>query len=279
MSSTLIHCAEFVRGHPTRENPPTDRAQTLPSVGRVLRARLPKVQVSPGRRQYCPRSPRPGGFALARTISAIRRGTFGPCGYSITVVECPLTTELSGRPRCPCRGQTRRVMPHGPLERVVRLHCLHRSLLRRSAIRVCHPGPVAFQRSMTSTGRRIEMSFRGFAERGRPPLFTTARDNASSESSGSSLYSRARMACASTLARSDFKVRRETGLFTIVCLSHAEYVARCTARGVANYNETPGQQAVANDAAFAIVLARVFDLDRDALEDDDCVFKVQPSIG
>ena len=123
------------------------------------------------------------------------------------------------------------------------------------------------------------MSFRGFAERGRPPLFTTARDNASSESSGSSLYSRARMECASTFARSDFKVRRETSLFTIVCLSHAEYMARCAPRGVADYNEAPGQQAVADDAAFAVVLALIFDLDRGALEDDGCVVKVQPPIG
>ena len=86
------------------------------------------------------------------------------------------------------------------------------------------------------------------------------------------------MECASTLARSDFKVRRETGFFTVVCLSHAGYVARCAPRGVANYDETAGQQAVANDAAFAVVLARVFDLDRGALEDNVCVLKVQPPI-
>src|SRR4029077_31243 len=34
---------------------------------------------------------------------------------------CVLTTGLSGRPQCPCRGQTRPTMPHGPLQRVVRL--------------------------------------------------------------------------------------------------------------------------------------------------------------
>ena len=69
------------------------------------------------------------------------------------------------------------------------LHWLHRRLLRRSAIRVCQPGPVALHCSMTSTGRRIEMSFRGLSDRGRPPLFTTALDSACSDSSGSSLYS------------------------------------------------------------------------------------------
>jgi len=34
--------------------------------------------------------------------------------------NCHLTTELSGRARCPCRGQTRPTMCPGPLQRVVR---------------------------------------------------------------------------------------------------------------------------------------------------------------
>src|SRR5258708_6974083 len=44
-----------------------------------------------------------------------------------------LTTELSGRPRPPCRGQTRPTMPHGPLERVVRqlFHDSTRRIARR----------------------------------------------------------------------------------------------------------------------------------------------------
>ena len=75
------------------------------------------------------------------------------------------------------------------VDRRVRLHGNHRVLVRRSAMRVCQPGPVAFHRSMTSSGSRIEMSLRGLADRGRPPLFTTARDKAFSVSSGSSLYS------------------------------------------------------------------------------------------
>src|SRR5258706_5607785 len=110
-----------------------------------------------------------------------------------------LTTELSGRPRCrlphaePANNllaaRVRPTIVHGPLQRVVRLHGPHRRLLSRSAMRVCQPGPVAFHRSMTSTGSRIEMSLRGFAERGRPPLFTAARDKACAVSFGSSLYS------------------------------------------------------------------------------------------
>ena len=104
---------------------------------------------------------------------------------------------------------------------------------------------------------RTEMSLRGFADRGRPPLFTTARDRASSVRSGSSLYSWARMECASTLARSDFKVRRETGFLTIVGLSHAEYVARGAARGVTDYDEPPGEQSIARNRRAAQTLAEV----------------------
>lgn len=92
-------------------------------------------------------------------------------------------------------------------------------------MRVCQPGPVALQRAMTSAGRRIEMSFLGFGERGRPPLFTLARANMSDVSCGSSRNSAAPTACASTRARSDFKVRREAFLFAVIGFSHAENAA------------------------------------------------------
>jgi len=65
----------------------------------------------------------------------------------------------------------------------------YRILLSRSAMRVCQPGPVALQRWMTSAGRRREMSCLGLDERGRPPLFTTARDKLRLVSEGNSLYS------------------------------------------------------------------------------------------
>jgi hypothetical protein len=96
------------------------------------------------------------------------------------------------------------------------------TLLRRSAMRVCQPGPVARHRATTSAGRRKEMSCRGFAERGRPPLLTVARESISSVSSGSCSCSGREMRRASTRARSDFEVRCETGLLTMVGLAHAE---------------------------------------------------------
>jgi hypothetical protein len=83
------------------------------------------------------------------------------------------------------------------------------------------------------------------------------------------------MACASTLARSDFKVRRETGFFTIVCLSH---VPSFTPRGIADHDETAGQQAITNDATLTIVHAQVLNVDRNALEDDGGVLEIQPAI-
>jgi len=47
------------------------------------------------------------------------------------------------------------------------------ALLRRAAIRVCQPGPVDFQRSITSAGNRKVSNLRGFAETGRPRFFKT----------------------------------------------------------------------------------------------------------
>jgi len=65
----------------------------------------------------------------------------------------------------------------------------YRDLLSRSAIRVCHPGPVAFQRSITFAGSRREINFRGFAETGRPPFFNFARSSISVVRRGNSSYS------------------------------------------------------------------------------------------
>jgi predicted SpoU family rRNA methylase len=77
------------------------------------------------------------------------------------------------------------------------------------------------------------------------------------------------------LARSDFKVRREERFFTIVGLSHAEYVANRAASSVADYDQATGQQPVADDAGLAVVPALVFELNRRTLEDEGGIFKVQ----
>jgi hypothetical protein len=152
-------------------------------------------------------------------------------------------------------------------------------LASRSAMRVCQPGPVARQRATTSGGRRKLMSCRGLADRGRPPLLTTARASMLSVSSGSFRYSDGLMTCASTRARSEPKVRREAVLLTVVGLSHAEDVANRATRGVADDYEPASEQTEAEDSAFTVVFAHVFDLDGHALEDRFGVREVQASFG
>jgi hypothetical protein len=125
----------------------------------------------------------------------------------------------------------------------------------------------------------MEISFRGLVERGRPPFFTTARDKASSVSSGSSSYSCGRTECVSTLARSDFKVRRKTVFLTMVGLSHAENMARSASRRIADYHQAARKQAVTDDAGLAVVFARVLELDGRAFENDCCVLEVQTTLG
>jgi len=122
------------------------------------------------------------------------------------------------------------------------------------------------------------MSLRGFAERGRPPLFTMARDKDCSVSSGSSLYSCGRIAWASTMARSDFKVRREAGFLTIVGLSLAEYMARGASGGVANHDKATGQPPITDDAGLAIILACVLDFNGGSTEHKRGVFEVEPAL-
>src|SRR5271170_3650208 len=114
-------------------------------------------------------------------------------------------------------------------------------------MRVCQPGPVAFQRAMRSAGRRSEMSFLGLSERGRPPFFTLARASMSDVSCGSSRYSLALITWASTRARSDFKVRREAFL----------------------------EMVVTDDAGFAIVFARVLNLHSNAGKDNRGVCEIE----
>ena len=143
-------------------------------------------------------------------------------------------------------------------------------------MRVCQPGPVAFQRAMTSAGRRREMSFLGLSERGRPPFFTLARASMSDVSCGSSRYSLALTTWASTRARSDFKVRREAFLFAGIGLPHAENVATRTPWDVTNDDQASLEMAVTDDAGFAIVFARVLNLHSNAGKDNLGVCEIEP---
>jgi hypothetical protein len=92
------------------------------------------------------------------------------------------------------------------------------------------------------------------------------------------LYSCGRMLWASTLRRSDFKVRRETSFLTIISLSHAENVTCGTPRCVPDYDQSTSEQAITDDTRLTVVPARVLDLNRGTTEDDRCVLEVEPPL-
>ena len=86
------------------------------------------------------------------------------------------------------------------------------------------------------------------------------------------------MTCASTRFMSEPEVGRETGLLTIIGLSHAEDMARCATLRVPNDDETTVQAAVADDSSLAVVLPCVFELDSDSFEDGCGIFKVKAAV-
>src|SRR5438093_1026066 len=83
-------------------------------------------------------------------------------GHRWMLRHCALTTELSGRPRCPCRGQTRPTIFHGPLERVVSQHDGR-----------CSPAPEAV--TATETPHRHNQHDEENYEEGGKELLTVAK--------------------------------------------------------------------------------------------------------
>lgn len=154
----------------------------------------------------------------------------------------------------------------------------YRALLKRSAMRVCHPGPVDFQRSMTSAGSLSVISFLGFSERGLPPFFAVARSSMSVVSSGRSRYSFAAITCASTRFKSDFKIRPEALFLAVICFPHAEDMSTCAARHIAHNNQATRQVAIADHSDFTIVLSRIFDLNGCAPENQARVFEIESAL-
>jgi len=86
-------------------------------------------------------------------------------------------------------------------------------------MRVCQPGPVAFQRSMTSAGNRSVNNLRGFAVIGRPRFLMTMRLSISS------------------------KERREARFFAVIGFSHTNDVAirACKRPGLGDPRNKPKQ--------------------------------------
>ena len=77
---------------------------------------------------------------------------------------------------------------------------------------------------------------------------------------------------------SEPKVRREARLLTIIGLSHAEHVAIRATRRVPNDYQSVFQTSVADESTFAVVLARVFDLDCRSFKDDHGIFEVETAL-
>ena len=119
------------------------------------------------------------------------------------------------------------------------------------------------------------MSFLGFEDRGRPPLFTFPRASMSSVSSGSSAYSCRRITCASTRRRSEPKERRDTRFLAVIGFPHAEDVTIRATRRVANNDNPTMEQTKADDADFTVASAIVFDLERRSRENELCVLEVE----
>jgi len=74
--------------------------------------------------------------------------------------------------------------PDGAVYRRAVLHVNQTALDNASAIRVCQPGPVAFQRANVSGGNRIEIDVRALPDFGRPRGFNILAADAAPKISG-----------------------------------------------------------------------------------------------
>src|SRR4249919_2640616 len=142
-------------------------------------------------------------------------------------------------------------------------------------MRVCQPGPVAFQVDRTDSGRRMVTCSRGLSETGRPARLTTPRLSIASVSRGRSRYSEGLITCASTRLRSLFEERGDASFFAAIGFSHAKYMADRSAGRIADHQQATFQKPEADHARLAVVPARVLDLEGVALEHDRGVFEIQ----
>ena len=72
--------------------------------------------------------------------------------------------------------------------------------------------------------------------------------------------------------------RLEARFFAGIGFPHAEDVAYSATRSVSDDDQTIGEPAVADHSAFAIILARIFNLDVRTLEDGGGVREIEAAI-
>ena len=85
------------------------------------------------------------------------------------------------------------------------------------------------------------------------------------------------MTCASNFAKSVLIRRRNTFLFALISLSHADNVAKITALGVTNDNHSAIEITEANNALLTVILSLIFELGERAREHFDGSLKIECS--
>jgi hypothetical protein len=86
------------------------------------------------------------------------------------------------------------------------------------------------------------------------------------------------MTCASTRARSEPEERRDARFLAVISFPHAEDVAIRATRRVAHYNDPSMKDTKADDSRFAVIPARIRDLESRAGKDKCRILKVESAL-
>ena len=116
-----------------------------------------------------------------------------------------------------------------------------------------------------------------------PATLKVPRAISSFVSSGSSSYSSDAILCASTLAkllpRSLVDAVRETGFFPVIGLPHRKDVAGSATLNVTYDHQPAGEQVEADDAALAVVVSIILDLERGAGKNLRRISEIEAALG
>ena len=77
---------------------------------------------------------------------------------------------------------------------------------------------------------------------------------------------------------SEPEVRREAGLFAVIGFSHAKYVSGRSSWRIADDDQSAVEQTETNDSGLPVVVAQIFDFNRDASKDFHSIFEIQSSV-
>jgi hypothetical protein len=135
---------------------------------------------------------------------------------------------------------------------------------KASAIRVCQPRPVAFQRASVSGGRRNDIDVRAMPDFGRPRGFIILDAAAALKISGKTsraLRARAKVsfvhAGLSRLVLSGLRLRFIMFHFAFVCLAQTDHVSLISAGSKYHHMESLANQAQHLKSALTILSAQI----------------------